>query len=569
MLPVGTLLQEGKYRIERYLASGGFGNTYVVVNTRFNAQMALKEFFMRDINERDEENTVSVSNPSQAGLFQAQMRKFEREAQRLYRLRNAHVVQVHDLFDENGTSYYVMDMIQGESLSARMKRTGQPMTESEVRTVLDQVLSALEEVHSHHIWHLDIKPGNILQDTKGQVVLIDFGASKLLEMNSDLATTMADMAYTPGYAPPEQTEQALENVGPWTDFYALGGTLYNLLTAKRPPQMFDLIENQDALVFPEGISQQMQQLVKWMMRLNRKARPQSVKEIRNFLAGVQTADDEATVVEEHSKQPLSEETQIIGKAMDTPQQESPKPTTTRQEPPTATKKTDSAPDEPEIVYVRRRHPIRKFLLCMFVFGLICSGLAAAGDWIAKQTYGFSTAERDTILANLKANMVQVEGGTFTMGETTGDKVTYKTNAMPAHQVTVSSFCIGKYEVTQEEWEAVMNDNPSYFKDDNYITIINAVTGRKSTKAKHPVEKVSWNDCQQFILKLNELTGLRFRLPTEAEWEYAAIGGSKTQWFSFSGSNSFDDVGWSNGNTREVGQKQPNELGLYDMSGNVK
>ena len=319
MLPVGTLLQEGKYRIERYLASGGFGNTYVVVNTRFNAQMALKEFFMRDINERDEENTVSVSNPSQAGLFQAQMRKFEREAQRLYRLRNAHVVQVHDLFDENGTSYYVMDMIQGESLSARMKRTGQPMTESEVRTVLDQVLSALEEVHSHHIWHLDIKPGNILQDTKGQVVLIDFGASKLLEMNSDLATTMADMAYTPGYAPPEQTEQALENVGPWTDFYALGGTLYNLLTAKRPPQMFDLIENQDALVFPEGISQQMQQLVKWMMRLNRKARPQSVKEIRNFLAGVQTADDEATVVEEHSKQPLSEETQIIGKAMDTPQ----------------------------------------------------------------------------------------------------------------------------------------------------------------------------------------------------------------------------------------------------------
>ena len=162
------------------------------------------------------------------------------------------------------------------------------------------------------------------------------------------------------------------------------------------------------------------------------------------------------------------------------------------------------------------------------------------------------AERSRILQNLISNMVYVEGGTFRMGNK--DKLAWD-NEKPVHQVTLSSFSIGRYEVTQEEWQIVMGNNPSVFYG-----------------AKRPVENVNWDDCQEFIRKLNAMTGRRFRLPTEAEWEYAARGGNRTCGYLYSGSNALNSVGWSSYNsdfqTHEVGRLQPNELGLYDMSGNV-
>jgi formylglycine-generating enzyme required for sulfatase activity len=152
-------------------------------------------------------------------------------------------------------------------------------------------------------------------------------------------------------------------------------------------------------------------------------------------------------------------------------------------------------------------------------------------------------------------MVGVQGGTFTMGATPEQGDEAQDWEKPAHQVTLSSFSIGKYEVTQEEWESVMGSNPSQFKG-----------------AKRPVEQVSWDDCQEFIRKLNALTGKRFRLPTEAEWEYAARGGNRSQGYKYAGGNSIGSVAWytynSNNETHPVGQKQSNELGLYDMAGNV-
>jgi formylglycine-generating enzyme required for sulfatase activity len=127
---------------------------------------------------------------------------------------------------------------------------------------------------------------------------------------------------------------------------------------------------------------------------------------------------------------------------------------------------------------------------------------------------------------------------------------------PVRNVTVSDFYIGKYEVTQAQWVAVMGSNPSHFYGDNL-----------------PVEEVSWDDAQEFIQALNSITGRRYRLPTEAEWEYAARGGSLSRGYMFAGSNNPDDVGWHSGNsggrTQPVGTKMPNELGIYDMSGNVR
>ena len=185
----------------------------------------------------------------------------------------------------------------------------------------------------------------------------------------------------------------------------------------------------------------------------------------------------------------------------------------------------------------------------------------------------NAAVRTYTVNGVSFDMASVAGGTFTMGATSEQGSEASSEEKPTHKVTLSDYMIAKTEVTQELWQAVMGSNPSYDKGDNL-----------------PVENVSWNDCQEFIKKLNSLTGLNFRLPTEAEWEYAARGGNKSKGYKYSGSNDIGSVAWyyeNSGNSRlndnnleldkvesnncrthAVATKAPNELGLYDMSGNV-
>lgn len=163
------------------------------------------------------------------------------------------------------------------------------------------------------------------------------------------------------------------------------------------------------------------------------------------------------------------------------------------------------------------------------------------------------APRDEI-AKLIASMVYVEGGTFDMGATAEMQFKAEDNEHPVHRVTLDGYYICRYEVTQALWQHVMGSDPAYYRS-----------------ANRPVEQVSWRDCQIFIARLNKLSGKTFRLPTEAEWEYAARGGRHSRGYTYSGSNDIDEVGWYNGNseaTHPVGSKRPNELGLYDMTGNV-
>ena len=176
--------------------------------------------------------------------------------------------------------------------------------------------------------------------------------------------------------------------------------------------------------------------------------------------------------------------------------------------------------------------------------------------VESDTRTFETNNPNTFTVNgVSFEMVYVEGGTFDMGATTEQGSDAYDNEYPVHSVTLSDYYIGKFEVTQELWEAVMGSNPSNFRG-----------------AQNPVESVSLNDCQNFIKKLNSLTGRTFRLPTEAEWEYAARGGNKSSHYKYSGSDNIHDVAWYDDNsgakTRPVGTKSPNELGIYDMSGNV-
>ena len=175
---------------------------------------------------------------------------------------------------------------------------------------------------------------------------------------------------------------------------------------------------------------------------------------------------------------------------------------------------------------------------------VASGFSSSGNTITIR-----------VKKGISIDMVRVEAGTFTMGATPEMKDPYE-DEKPTHRVTLTNdYYMGKYEVTQALWQTVMGNNPSNFKGDNL-----------------PVEKVSWDDCQEFISKLNRITGKTFRLPTEAEWEYAARGGNKSRGYQYSGSNNLLDVAWfrdnSGSKTHAVVTKQPNELGIYDMSGNV-
>ena len=166
------------------------------------------------------------------------------------------------------------------------------------------------------------------------------------------------------------------------------------------------------------------------------------------------------------------------------------------------------------------------------------------------------SEQTFMVKGVEFKMIKVEGGTFSMGATSEQGSDADDDEKPVHSVTLSDYYIGETEVTQELWEAVMGSNPSRFKGND----------------QRPVEMVSWDDCQEFIKELNRLTGKKFRLPTEAEWEYAARGGKYSRGYTYSGSDNADEVAWYDSNsgskTHPVKTKKDNELGLYDMSGNV-
>jgi serine/threonine protein kinase len=326
MLKVGTILR-GTYRIDSYLSSGGFGNTYVATNIEFDERIAIKEFFIKGVTQRDDnQTTVSVSNSENTNSFLEQKEKFKKEARRIRQLKNEHIVAVHDLFEENGTAYYVMDYVDGENLSEHLKRTGRAMTESEIRDILPQILEALKAVHNEGFCHLDIKPSNIMLEKDGKIKLIDFGASKQLGANGTLTTNAPTaFAQTPGYAPREQMEQNLDKIGPWTDIYALGATLYNLLTNNKPPLPSDIDDDMSedkhlALPMP-NVGEKMKQLVLRMMRTSRIQRPQTIQDVKDFEKEI-TSKVEPIVNIESSEMISENEETIVAKSAEKQQVES-------------------------------------------------------------------------------------------------------------------------------------------------------------------------------------------------------------------------------------------------------
>ena len=454
-LKPGTLLQESKYKILRFIKSGGFGCTYEAEHTVFGEKVAIKEFFPKDFCNRDEDSLhVTVGTQSKTALVAKLKRKFIEEAVALRRLSHPGIVKVADVFEENGTAYYVMDYIDGCSLDDIVKRGG-AIPEAKALRYIRQVGVALDYVHSKNRLHLDIKPGNLMVDAEESVILIDFGASKQYdEENGENTSTIIGM--TPGYAPLEQYKRGgLSDFSPATDIYSLGATLYKMLTGKTPPEALDVYEN-GLPSFSTFVSSQVRSALVKAMSPKRTGRFQSVMEFMCHLPDMENESQEHMTV------------------------------------------------------------------AYYEDGML-------------------------ILNDVEYQLAFVKIGWFKRKSEKNDEAENK--------IEMGHFWMGCNLLTQDIWEAVMGYNPSRFKG-----------------PRRPVENVSWDDCQEFIMKLNELTGGYFRLPSEAEWEFAARGGAFSLGYFRSGNDSAGYVSWnsvnSGGMTHEVGRKSPNELGIYDMNGNV-
>ncbi len=293
-LRVNTLLQGGKYRIIRYINSGGFGCTYEAEPVMLQKRVAIKEFFVKDFCNRDETTAqVTVGITSKQGLVEKLRKKFVEEAQAIFDLQHPNIIRVLDVFEENGTAYYVMDYIDGRSLNELVKREG-PLKEARALRYIRQIAAALQYVHDHHRLHLDVKPSNIMIDGSDQAILIDFGTSKQYdEVDGENTSTL--MGKTPGYAPIEQMSSRVVQFQPATDIYALGATFYKLLTGITPLEATQLASGEELPPLPNGTSEQVANAIRSAMQLNKANRPQ---DMATFLATLSpVVGGEATVMD--------------------------------------------------------------------------------------------------------------------------------------------------------------------------------------------------------------------------------------------------------------------------------
>ena len=558
VLARGTVLRRGKrpYEIVKVLGAGGFGITYLAKGKVENITMnfAVKEFFMGSLCER-EGSTMCYSKPVSNDV-EAGKRSFLAEARRLSTLGVAHdnLVCINEAFEENNTAYYVMEYVAGKSMRQHFTH---PCGEEEALKIMKPVLSALSKLHANRITHLDIKPDNILlkQEDDGTVrpVIIDFGLSKHYNQKGSATSQVHLLACSPGYAPLEQySTTALSQFTPQIDVYAAAATLFYLLTGKDPKEAAEIsrswIEQELQPVASEGT----RSAILAAMRKDKDDRTGSIAEFAKGLGLEIGGSHGGTVmIRSENRRTRSLDWRGIWKKAALPLAACAAVALgviAVQNVPSCSKSSgemivedttavDSLPIEqivPNTVFANGLEP----------------------RWSSSVT-----ASQRTVLEKLIANMVKVEGGTFMMGDDNGED-----DEKPAHRVTLSDYYICKYEVTQAEWKAVMGENPT--SDGGKWT------SKYGLGSNYPAYYISGDDCDAFIRKLNELTGLKFRLPTEAQWEYAARGGKNSRGYKYSGTtDNLGTVAWYYSNsgrkTHPVGKKQENELGLYDMSGNVE
>lgn len=287
-LTIETLLRGGSYKIEKVLGQGSFGITYLAEHTNLGRKVAIKEFFMKELNSRGEDG--SITGMTDGSLSQNYCVKFQKEAINLSRLDHPNIVRVTDSFSENGTFYYVMDYIEGQNLNDYVK--SHHMDEAEATSIIKSVSDALIYMHEEkHMLHLDLKPGNVMRrNSDGHIFLIDFGLCKHFSEDGQPETSTTIGLGTAGYAPIEQGNKAKNGeFRPTIDVYALGATFYKLLTCETPPPASDLVSDDELLennLRAKGVSEVYVNVISEAMCPNVRKRIQNIQSFKDKLLGV-------------------------------------------------------------------------------------------------------------------------------------------------------------------------------------------------------------------------------------------------------------------------------------------
>jgi formylglycine-generating enzyme required for sulfatase activity/tRNA A-37 threonylcarbamoyl transferase component Bud32 len=522
---VGSLFAN-RYEILDDGKKGGMGAVYKCRDTKLNKIVALKIIHPRLLSS------------------QHALSRFRQEVAISQELHHPNIVKVFNLEEWENKEYFTMEWVEGLTLReviVKRKAENIPFRLDEAYKIISQLSHALNHAHKYTI-HRDIKPENILVTDEGEfrVKLTDFGIAKMLSLSEFTLTSM--QMGTPYYMAPEQKKDTAQ-VDKRADIYALGVVFFELLT----------LENTIGLEMPSEINKDLPSIIDTIIKKAVATKPNDrYGDAKDFYSALK---DTIRVVRDESEQTLHEVSHENNKRQ---------------------MKTAFASDEKTFVDIplkREREPVREYcLLCDFVVGTnyfkckkcqrvpICerhynAEYKICEDCAQEEIKAAEEKRRRPYKCTVTGmEFVVVPHGEYEMGDVFGDGAN---DEKPVHTVQVNTLHIGKYPVTQREWNMVMGDNQSKFKNgDDY-----------------PVETVSWNDVQKFIKKLNEKTGEGYCLPTEAEWEYAARGGGKKEkWAGTSNRAELKDYAWhsenSNGKTHPVGQKKPNGLGIYDLSGNV-
>ena len=296
-LKPNTILQSGRYRIIDTLGRGGFGITYLAEQVMARRKVCIKEYFPEDYYRRDSDTgALSLSSEGFAETMNRYKAKFIKEAQTIAALDHPNIIHIHDIFEENNTAYYVMEYIEGESLSDVVKRNG-VLGESEAIGYIRQVALALEYIHSRQIMHLDVKPGNVMiRQMDCSAILIDFGLSKHYDAVSGEATSTTPVGVSHGFAPIEQYKRGgVSRFSPETDIYSLGATLYYLVTGKIPPEAATLVT--EPLDIPEGVSSAVRDAITKAMSIAPAQRPHNIGEFTAMLESIVSENEMDEVIE--------------------------------------------------------------------------------------------------------------------------------------------------------------------------------------------------------------------------------------------------------------------------------
>lgn len=311
-LQLGTKLQAGKYIIKQVLGQGGFGVTYLAEHTVLGANVAIKEFFFKQFCERDQTTShVTVASTTNSDIVNRYKERFLKEARIIAKLNHPNIIKIHDVFSENNTAYYVMDYIEGVNLADLIKSRG-ALPEDEALRYISQAAESLKYVHGQYLNHLDVKPANLmLRKSDNQVILIDFGMSKQYDSLSGSQTSTTPVGISHGYAPIEQYKAGgVKEFSPQSDIYALGATLYKLITGDTPPQSGEIIE-EGLPDLPMSVSLETRKTIEKAMSINKLERQPNIREFLEMLPNTKGISSEYTStmkIEEIESDPVVAET---------------------------------------------------------------------------------------------------------------------------------------------------------------------------------------------------------------------------------------------------------------------